>query len=55
MKLDDAFIDLENFPETSDSYIQSLLVTADLYQVLGIPAVSESEIKKQPILCQKSR
>ena len=44
-EIDDAFIYLEKIPETSDSYVQSLLVTADLYQVLGIPEVSEAKLK----------
>ncbi|WP_181039438.1 tetratricopeptide repeat protein [Enterococcus faecalis] len=45
-EIDDAFIYLEKIPETSDSYVQSLLVTADLYQVLGIPEVSEAKLKE---------
>ena len=44
--IDDAFIYLEKVGKDSDSYVQSLLVTADLYQVIGIPEVSESKLKE---------
>lgn len=45
-RIDDAFEYLEKIRKDSDSYVQSLLVTADLYQVLGIPEVSESKLKE---------
>lgn len=45
-RIDEAFEYLEKIGKDSDSYVQSLLVTADLYQVLGIPEVSESKLKE---------
>jgi thioredoxin-like negative regulator of GroEL len=45
-EIDEAFMYLEKISPTSDSYVQSLLVTADLYQVLGIPEVSEAKLKR---------
>ncbi|EOL44319.1 tetratricopeptide repeat protein [Enterococcus caccae] len=44
--IDDAFVYLEKVSKESDSYVQSLLVTADLYQVIGIPEVSEAKLKE---------
>lgn len=44
--IDDAFVYLEKVSKDSDSYVQSLLVTADLYQVIGIPEVSEAKLKE---------
>ncbi len=37
---------LEEISSDSELYPQALLVTADLYQVLGIPEVSESKLKE---------
>jgi tetratricopeptide (TPR) repeat protein len=48
--IDDAFMYLEKISKESDSYVQSLLVTADLYQVLGIPEVSEAKLKEAQAL-----
>lgn len=45
-QIDEAFEYLEKISKESDSYVQGLLVTADLYQVLGIPEVSESKLKE---------
>lgn len=45
-QLDDAFAYLEKVSKESDSYVQSLLITADLYQVMGMPEVSESKLKE---------
>lgn len=45
-KIDEAFEYLEKIEKESDSYPQSLLVTADLYQVLDIPEVSEAKLKE---------
>lgn len=45
-QIDEAFAYLEKISKESDSYIQSLLVTADLYQVIGIPEVSEAKLKE---------
>lgn len=45
-EIDEAFMYLEKVSKESESYIQSLLVTADLYQVLGIPEVSEAKLKE---------
>ncbi|MDA9470285.1 tetratricopeptide repeat protein [Enterococcus sp. 5H] len=44
--VDEAFAYLEKVSKESDSYVQSLLVTADLYQVIGIPEVSEAKLKE---------
>lgn len=45
-QLDDAFAYLEKVSKESDSYVQGLLITADLYQVMGMPEVSESKLKE---------
>lgn len=37
---------LEEIESTSELYPQALLITADLYQVLGIPEVSEAKLKE---------
>ncbi|MBM7711400.1 tetratricopeptide repeat protein [Enterococcus xiangfangensis] len=42
--IDSAFDYLEKIDPTSENYLESLLVTADLYQVLGIPEVSEAKL-----------
>lgn len=42
--IDDAFEYLERIKPESANYLESLLVTADLYQVLGIPEVSEAKL-----------
>lgn len=42
--IDGAFEYLEKIKPDSDNYLESLLVTADLYQVLGIPEVSEAKL-----------
>lgn len=43
---DQAFEYLEAINKTDDYYVDSLLVLADLYQVLGVPEVSEKKIKE---------
>lgn len=43
-EINEAFNYLEQIKPESDSYLESLLVTADLYQVLGIPEVSEAKL-----------
>ncbi len=43
---DAAFEYLEDIEPESEAYPESLLVLADLYQVLGIPEVSEAKLKK---------
>ncbi|MGM0239347.1 tetratricopeptide repeat protein [Enterococcus sp. AZ103] len=43
-EIDQAFEYLEKIPMDSPNYLESLLVTADLYQVLGIPEVSEAKL-----------
>ncbi len=45
-EIEEAFDYLEAIPTTSDAYPQALLITADLYQVLGIPEVSEAKLKE---------
>lgn len=42
--IDQAFTYLEQVQPESENYLESLLVTADLYQVLGIPEVSEAKL-----------
>lgn len=42
--IDGAFEYLEQIAPDSENYLESLLVTADLYQVLGIPEVSEAKL-----------
>lgn len=44
--IDEAFTYLENISIESEHYIQSLLICADLYQLLGIPEVSEAKLKE---------
>ena len=41
-----AFEELEKIPKTSENYLDALLVTADLYQLLSIPEVSEAKLKE---------
>ena len=43
-EIDQAFEYLEKVQPKSDNYVESLLITADLYQVLGIPEVSEAKL-----------
>lgn len=43
-EIDQAFEYLEKIQPESDNYVESLLITADLYQVLGIPEVSEAKL-----------
>lgn len=45
-QIDEAFELLENVSKENESYVQSLLVSADLYQVIGIPEVSEAKLKE---------
>ncbi len=45
-KIDEAFELLEEIDNKDDSYIERLLVTADLYQVLNMPEVSEAKLKE---------
>ena len=45
-KIDEAFELLEKISKENESYVQSLLVSADLYQVIGIPEVSEAKLKE---------
>lgn len=44
--IDDAFTYLENISVESEHYVHSLLICADLYQLLGIPEVSEVKLKE---------
>ncbi|QIL46608.1 tetratricopeptide repeat protein [Vagococcus coleopterorum] len=43
---DEAFGYLQAIPKDDNYYVESLLVLADLYQVLGVPEVSEKKIKE---------
>ncbi|KFN90084.1 tetratricopeptide repeat protein [Tetragenococcus muriaticus] len=43
---DQALALLEEVDSTSELYPQALLITADLYQVLGVPEVSEAKLKE---------
>lgn len=48
--IEKAFELLDSIPQDSDTYVQALIVLADLYQMLGVPEVSEQkllEAKKQ--------
>ncbi|MFV0560874.1 MAG: tetratricopeptide repeat protein [Enterococcus sp.] len=45
-QIDEAFEYLEKIAKESDYYPQALLATADLYQVIGIPEVSEAKLKE---------
>lgn len=45
-EIDAAFEYLEKIPPENPSYPESLLVTADLYQIIGIPEVSEAKLKQ---------
>lgn len=45
-EIDEAFTHLEAVPKQHPVYIESLLVLADLYQVLGLPEVSELKLKE---------
>lgn len=42
--IEEAFALLDQIPESSDSYVQALIVLADLYQMLGVPEVSEQKL-----------
>jgi tetratricopeptide (TPR) repeat protein len=43
---EEAFAQLEQIPKTDETYPESLMIQADLYQVLGIPEVSEAKLKE---------
>ncbi|WP_207940221.1 hypothetical protein DOK78_002306 [Enterococcus sp. DIV2402] len=45
-EMEEAFEYLEAISKSSETYPQALLITADLYQVLGIPEVSEAKLKE---------
>ncbi|WEG74268.1 tetratricopeptide repeat protein [Vagococcus intermedius] len=45
-QIEKAFELLESIPDSDDSYVESLIVLADLYQVIGVPEVSEKKIKE---------
>ena len=45
-KTDDAFDYLEKIPKSDPSYVEALMVTADIYQVLGVPEVSIKKIEE---------
>ncbi|MBL1231026.1 tetratricopeptide repeat protein [Enterococcus sp. BWB1-3] len=45
-QFDEALVYLEKVPENSPSYPQALLILADLYQVMGIPEVSEAKLRE---------
>ncbi len=45
-EMEEAFEYLEAISKVSETYPQALLITADLYQVLGIPEVSEAKLKE---------
>ena len=49
-EIDQAFEYLENISKESDYYPQALLAIADLYQVIGIPEVSEAKLKEAAAL-----
>ena len=45
-EIDEAFEWLEKISSESPLYVNALIVTADLYQLLGIPEVSEAKLKE---------
>lgn len=45
-ELETAFNYLEKIAKDDPSYVESLLVTADIYQIMGVPEVSEKKIKE---------
>lgn len=45
-QIETAFEMLETIDQNSEFYPQALLITADLYQILGIPEVSEAKLKE---------
>uniref|UniRef100_UPI00403F3D24 tetratricopeptide repeat protein n=1 Tax=Candidatus Enterococcus willemsii TaxID=1857215 RepID=UPI00403F3D24 len=45
-QIEEAFEHLESISADNENYPQALLITADLYQVLGIPEVSEAKLKE---------
>ncbi|WP_461203621.1 tetratricopeptide repeat protein [Enterococcus sp. N342-3-1-2] len=48
--IETAFTYLDQIPATSDAYVQALLLSADLYQMIGIPEVSEAKLKEAQAL-----
>lgn len=52
-EIEEAFEMLEAISKESAYYPQSLLITADLYQILGIPEVSEAKLKEAKSLLPK--
>lgn len=52
-EIEEAFEMLEGISKESAYYPQSLLITADLYQILGIPEVSEAKLKEAKSLLPK--
>lgn len=45
-QIDEAFNYIDGIPRDSDYYPQALLLSADLYQMLGIPEVSEAKLEE---------
>ena len=45
-QIDEAFQALDHIEKESDDYIQALVIAADLYQVIGVPEVSEQKLKE---------
>lgn len=45
-EIETAFELLEKIQPSSDNYPNTLLITADIYQILGIPEVSEAKLKE---------
>ena len=53
-EIDQAFDYLEKIQQDSEYYPQALLAIADLYQVIGIPEVSEAKLKEAATLYLKN-
>lgn len=49
-EVEEAFEWLEAIPKESPVYVNALITTADLYQILGIPEVSEAKLKEAEVL-----
>ena len=45
-QIETAFTYIDQIPPTSEAYLQALLLSADLYQLIGIPEVSEAKLKE---------
>lgn len=54
-QIDEAFDYLDRITPQSSFYPRALLISADLYQLIGIPEVSEAKLLKLKSCCPKNR